>query len=235
MNSQDEVQELLFRSFYKQDKPALARAFTLLRREFAGRVARFLRAPLSSPEVEETLSDLLIDLLITDGTKRPRALAPPASENPVAYRAKVLLHALCDAHRRKKTQEKTTTSLKDQQEALSQPSPSAESVLFESAQRKEVLEVIPKLVIRRRMIVMLELGNRPPNPWIEEFAQELSVSFQEVFSRIRTWESDPEHEGRKRSVLYGPASDNPASQENYRKTLARAIEDIKQLIARRHP
>lgn len=56
MNSQDEVQELLFRSFYKQDKPALARAFTLLRREFAGRVARFLRAPLSSPEVEETLS-----------------------------------------------------------------------------------------------------------------------------------------------------------------------------------
>lgn len=93
-----EIQQLLQRWYHSGDKPALAQVFPLLTDEFIEPTAAFLRSPQDTPEVEDALSSVFMQLLFREGGKAP-LLAPPGHD-PRRWRNKVHRHALIDLARK---------------------------------------------------------------------------------------------------------------------------------------
>lgn len=230
MSAPDAIQDCLQRFHTYRDKRALAQAFSALRAEFVGPVARFLREPPSSPTVEQVLSDVLVDLLGLVRSNPPRAMAPPAHTNPAAWRRLVLLNALRDRSRRSKVYEKALAAQIDG--GAPQP-PIQDELVDHRKQRARVVALLPKLDVRRRVAMAMELGVQFPLSWIEELANELCVSWSEMMSRVRRFESTPQVEEAKLQVLYGPSYAPKTTRDAYRQTVSRAAADLKAFLAER--
>lgn len=216
------------------DRRALGRVFEQLRHEWAAPVARFLALPVRAPEVEDWLADLLATLLGADRATPPRALAPEGHGNPVAYRALVLRNALRDRLRREQARRRA------HQAASPRPSPpqaepltSTEEALLLQELRHEVVRALPRLELRRRLALALALGLAPPMAWIEALARELGEPLDATLGRVHACEEDPDDAERRVRVLH-PQQALPQARDAFRKTLERAITDLRPLLHRGH-
>lgn len=248
--SGDEVQGYLSRWHQHRDEAAFIRAFRQLRQEWAGPVARFLRLPMDAVEVELVLSDMLCALLGAERGAAPRALAPADYEQPAAWRRRVLSNALRDDYRRKQAYGRavaaaTQTAATGGPAAAAEPptaiptgelaAPAAAIPLAEEqAGLKQMLRIVvnrlPQVEVRRRVVLTLALDLPIPAAWQGELALALDVPEAVIAARVRAYEAAPYDEDRRVEVVYGQAQ--PREREAYRKTLERARAELQQLIHR---
>lgn len=231
----DAIQEYLTSFHSTGDRRALALAFSAMRQEFVGPVARYLREAPTAPRVEQVLSDLLVDLLGVSGAGAPRAMAPPQHPKPDAWRRCVLLNALRDMSRREKRQqalaERQTANLDDGSAAAS----AVEMQIEHRQQRQRIIALLPRLGIRRRAAIVIELGMEMPMVWIEELANDLGMSWHDLFARLRHHEEQPFDEERKVRVLYGPEQPTQTARDAYRQVVSRACTELRTLLERGRP
>ncbi|HRI49329.1 MAG TPA: hypothetical protein PLW65_04035 [Pseudomonadota bacterium] len=226
----DAIQDQLRRFHESGDQRALAQAFTALRTEFVGPVARFLREAPTAHIVEQVLSELLIELLSVRAGAPPRVLAPAHHDNPAAFRRRVLLNALRDRARRNKTYQRALAA-----HAINVPPASIatlEQVVELRHMRAKVVALLPNLEIRRRVAIALELGIVLPLAWLEELANELGQSLRDLLSRLRSHEAAPYDEETKLRVLYGPPHRLEQARDAFRQTVSRASLDLQKWIQR---
>ena len=228
----DQIQDLLQRFHLAGERRALARAFSALRVEFAGPVARFLREAPTSLIVEQVLCDLLVDLLGVTTDSRLRAMAPDDHNNPVAWRRHVLLNALRDRSRRARSYDKAVTAQGAEVAVTSVETPDTEQQIELRQQRQRVVALLPRLDIRRRAAVALEIGLELPMVWIEELANHLGISWSELLTRLRNHEAAPHDEECKLRVIYGPEHPQRTARDAYRQTVSRACAELRQLLDR---
>lgn len=226
----DAIQDPLRRFHEEGDRRALAQAFAALRTEFVGPVARFLRVAPAAPVVEQVLSDLLIDLLgVRTGTP-PRLLAPPHHDNPAAFRRRVLLNALRDFTRRNQSYQRALAA--HARGSASGSAAESETLVELRQMRDKVAALLPRLEIRRRVAMALELGIELPLAWLEELGNELGLSWDELFSRLRGHEAAPYDEEPKLRVLYGPQHRLEQARDAFRQTVSRAAAELQKWIQR---
>lgn len=233
----DPIQSELTAWHLHQDRRALGRAFEHLRREWAATIACFLCLPISAPEVEDCLSDLLVTLLGADraggAQAAPRALAPEGHGNPAAYRALVLRNALRDRWRREQARQRALLAAARAQPpppTTDQPAPWEEALALRE-RRQEVLRALPRIEIRRRVALALALDVALPARWLEDLAQALVELPDALVARLRATEEDPEDLDRRVRVLY-PTPPKQQARDAFRKTVERAVADLRPLLHR---
>lgn len=230
----DAIQAKLEQAYRNSDRQALTEAFSALKTQWAGAVARFLREPSTSPLVDQTLGDILVDLLLGKEGKPPRALAPADHPNPIAWRKQVVLRALIDQRRRLTTYTKAVTGHATRQESASfHAQIMAPDELCELRQMREhVVLRLHELDCRRRIALGLELFVELPLTWIAELSRALGEPFADVLARLRAHEAAPEDAEKKLAVIYGASATTPTSKESYRKLVERARDDMTTLVGR---
>lgn len=230
----DPIQAKLEQAHRSGDRQALGEVFTALKAQWAGVVARFLREPQSSTLVDQTLGDLLVDLLLGKDDKQPRALAPSDHPNPVAWRRQVLLRALIDQHRRQTSYGTAVQGHAGQYESASFHAklPAADEVFELRQMRADVIARLPALDIRRRFALGLELGVQLPLGWVIELSRSLGEPLTDVLRRLRAHAAAPNDEAKKVAVIYGAGAPSATIKENYRKLLERARDDMTELVTR---
>jgi len=174
--------------------------------------------------VEQTLSDLLVDLLSVRDGAPPRALAPVHHPKPAAFRRTVVLNALRDRLRRDNAYQRVLAA--HAVEPSTVETPTLEELLELRDMRDKVVALLPKLDIRRRTALSLELGVKLPLSWAGELANELGLSMDEVMERLRAYEAAPFSEEAKLGVIYGPQGQMGHGRDAYRQTVRRASAEL---------
>lgn len=251
----DELQEHLEAWYLRRDRGAGNQAADALAREWRPRVRYFLQSP-SEDEVEEVLAEAIGALMVAEPGERPKVLAPEDADSPAAWRRRVLRNHLFDKHRRqgrrRHAERGVVLDLAPQAEAeawkqdrkrvfdpeLKAPVRAVESPAEDRVdlawRREQIARVLPKVAIRRRVLIMLALGF-DPRPFVVELADALREDEAELLRRIDEAESTPPdgaHEQLSTAmmrVLY-PTEDGAKMREAARKALERGQEDLARLI-----
>ena len=255
----DAIQDDLRAWVVDDDQDRGGRALDALYREWRPRVRRFLASP-SADEVEEVLQEAMEALCIPEPGQSPRALAADDVLSPSAWRRTVLRNHLVDRSRRwgrrRHAEQAMGEGLEPAEEKLrwrerrgGQDAPAAASLtearpvpppapeppvdLDLGLQRAEVLERLPGLAVRRRVVLALGLG-ADPSPWAEALAGELREEPEEVLARMQAAVSDPDPPGEGLSDsavrVCWPGGTLAKAREAARKALERAVEDMRRLV-----
>ena len=247
----DLVQEDL-RAWARGDRSRGDAVITALTREWRPRVARFLQAP-SPDEVEEVLQEALVALALSHQGRPPRALAPDDAPHPAAWRRTVLQRHLVDRSRyrgrRRHAEQGEALGLSPRAEAerwrarkaglslvseVASPPPAQDERALDltelALRRRDALRVLPGLPVRRRALLLLALGG-DPTPFAGELAQDLRCDPVALLGRLSAAldpppTDDPPTPDQIRVIWPDP----PLKTEAARKTLERAVADLRALL-----
>lgn len=257
----DEVQGHLRAWVLEGDRQRGNKAADAIAREWRPRVRNLLQNP-SEDEVEEVLADALSTLCVAERGQLPRAMAPNDAESPAGWRRQVLRNFMFDRFRRQgrrrhaelgvtlglapETEAKAWREDRGhlaqeakRQQAAPKAAPLPELISPDDGvalgqQRHRLMEVLPKLNIRYRVVLMLALG-MDPSPFVPELANALHVDEAVLQSRISTALSAPMEGGSeylslaKMRVLW-PTESEANARESARKNLERGTANLSKLL-----
>lgn len=253
----DEVQGHLRAWVLEGDRQRGNKAVDAIAREWRPRVRNLLQNP-SEDEVEDVLADALGTLCVAERGQLPRAMAPEHAESPAAWRRRVLKNFMFDRFRRqgrrrhaelgemlglspeteaeawREDRARLPQEAKRRQEApKAAPLPelvSPDDGVELGQLRHRLMEVLPDLTIRYRVVMMLALG-MDPSPFVPELADALHVDEAVLQNRVSIALSAPAEGGSeylslaKMRVLW-PTEPEENARESARKNLERGINSL---------
>lgn len=240
LGENDVVQRDLERWMREGDARAADRAARRIAQEWTPSVRRFLRQG-DGDEVAEVLQEALVALVVprSEGMP-PRAMAPASAAKPKAWRRLVLNRFLIDIGRRQRVRRfydyaygaglslsaaRASSWLRSEPIRPPPSEDDVDEIIDLWAQRRRVIQALPRLDIRRRVAGGLLL-HADVTPWTKELARALGEPVATVALRLSR--ADTGEEARLR-VLY-PTEPLPKARESWRKTVARAVGDLKRIL-----